>query len=142
MQMKTNSLHCTTSGGICHNVRCPDGNYCLIPYNATYGTSYFYAFAEASHFMLNLMNVETYAEIKVPEYDFSFIDSWAGKSAWWKFFCGNEYCRYTIDAKIKKIHVLTQIHLRSKNIIYVDESVQCIENALDACIFDSSSLFT
>ena len=86
---------------------------------------------------LHLLNVESFETLAYPLIEYSVKEkpiSWF-KKFWYDGW--NDDKIYDINIKQIGFKVLTKVYMRSKKSFIIDESAECLKNALDACVWNA-----
>lgn len=129
-----NTFDITESGYPLYDYRCPNGDYRSFSYNGYYGFWKFYN--KVCTRTLNLVNVESFEELKFPILE-KIVFTERPKSIFKKLLFGRSY---DVDFKISRIKKVTYVKMRSGKTYMIDESAECLKNALDSCVWTADFL--
>ena len=135
-EMAINSLDVTVSGCPCDFIYDPNGDMRHIIHGKTI-LQWFEPYKVTSTFALNLVEIEIFQQRTYPLVEIWYDDVFKGKSWFYKFWWNGWKEQYTLNYKITGYKNVTMIKMRSEKVYYIDESKECIENALDACVWNS-----
>lgn len=135
----TNTLDVTMSGYPAIGYRFPNGTYRYFQYKNY--ISYWKEYHEHKHKTLNLLNVESFELVCFPIVSISFLDKHASKFK--RFWYDGWYDDKLYDVNIELIGIknVTSLKMRSGDKMLVDESVDCLKNAIDACIWTADAKY-
>lgn len=92
-----------------------------------------YSKSYIEHKTINLVNIETLKALKLPILK---VKAKEKDLTWWqKFLAWRPIDLYDVDIQVVGTMEATRISFRSGATMYVDESIDCIKNALDACVW-------
>jgi hypothetical protein len=138
-----NTLDITVSGYPEYYCIDPDGK--VIDFKCGDYHSFWKFYSEIQTVTLNLVNVESFKELHFPvieRIDFTEKQAVKGKSSlrkWlYKFFVLTYV--YDIDVKQAGIKKVTYVKMRSGESYMIDESTECLKNALDGCVWTAEFL--
>ena len=91
---------------------------------------------------LNLVNIESFRELVYPVVEVKFTENKISllKKLWYVMALP-DYKVFTLSIKVIGEKKVTEVTMRSKERFLVDESAECLKNALDACIWTADSKF-
>lgn len=132
--MMTNTLDVTVSGYLSDELQYPNCRW--FPFKHNDFRCYFQPYTHKNMFTLNLAQVETFHETNAPVLDkVVFHEKQMSKLKKWWF---SDWCPekiYDVEYHVKEIRAFTFVKMRSGTTFLVDESVECLKNALDGCIW-------
>ena len=129
-----NTFDITISGYLKSFVRRPDGRLEYFTYDGYHEFWQFYKNYETM--TLNLVNIESFKQLKFPIID-KVIFKEKPMSMFKKLITENIYdIKYTVTS----FKDVTYVKMRSGTTYLVDESVECLKNALDSCIWSDAFL--
>ena len=129
-----NTFDITESGYPVYDYKRPKGFYSSFSYDGYYG---FWKFYDKVHTTtINLVNVESFKELEFPIVE-KIIFTERPKSMFKKLLFGSSY---DVDFKISSIKKVTYVKMRSGKEYMIDESVECLKNAIDGCVWTADFL--
>ena len=129
-----NTFDITESGYPLYDYKYPNGFYKSFSYNGYYG---YWKFYDARHTTtVNLVNVESFEELEFPVVE-KIVFTERPKSKFKKLLFGSSY---DVDFKISSIKKVTYVKMRSGKTYMIDESAECLKNALDGCVWTAEFL--
>ena len=129
-----NTFDITESGYPVYDYRYPNGFYRSFSYNGYHG--FWKSYNGANVTTINLVNVESFKELEFPIVE-KIIFTERPKSMFKKLVFGSSY---DVDIKISSIKKVTYVKMRSGKEYMIDESVDCLKNALDGCVWSAEFL--
>ena len=133
--MDINTLDVTISGYPDNEFRLPNGQYEFFHCN---GCSCFWnPYREPITKTLNLVNIEWFEPFNYPLVEIYCKEkpvSWF-KKFWYSGWQNDKL--YDIDIKVVGEKTVTRVIMRSKTSFFIDESVECLKNAIDACVWNA-----
>ena len=123
-----NTIDLTLSGYPSNGFRLPNGNW-------RWCATYWHPCKTPQMKTVNLVNIETFEQFTYPIIELHIKEkpiSWL-KKFWWSFW--NDDKIYDISIKTVGMKTVTNVTLRSGKTLMADESVDCLKNALDACVW-------
>lgn len=135
--MAVNSIEVTVSGYVNNTYELPDDSV----WESHFCDYHFVAYKYPKSFSVNLLNVETFREISYPILEHKIE---LKKISWLKrlvyaFICPDKESLYNIEHKQIGVKTVTWLKMRSGDKYMVDESAMCIQNALDACVWNADA---
>lgn len=130
----TNTLAVTLSGFPDTEIRLPNGNWrWLYPIDGV--ERYWHQYKQPKSKILNLVNIESFEAFSCPLIECTIKEKPISRfmKFWWSGW--NDDAIYDINIKVVGTKTGTKVYMRSGESFTIDESVECIENALDACIW-------
>lgn len=129
-----NTFDITESGYPVYDYKYPNGCYRSFSYKGYHGCwkSYNKVYTRT----LNLVNVESFEELEFPILE-KIVFTERPKSIFKKLLFGSSY---DVDFKISSIKKVTCVKMRSGKIYMIDESAECLKNALDSCVWTAEFL--
>ena len=138
-----NTFDITESGCPAYHYIDPDGEVRDFKCGGYYSFWKFYD--EVKTTTINLVNVESFKELDflvIERIDFIEKQAVKDKSSFkkwlYKFFV-SEYV-YNVDVKQAGIKKVTYVKMRSGDTYLIDESVECLKNAIDGCVWTADFL--
>ena len=107
----------------------PNGEYKRFDFDGY--REYWHAYKDKKSFAVNLLNIETFEKRVYPIVDICCKEkpvSWL-KKFWWSGW--RDDLLYDVSIKVLDMKEVTFVTMRSGRRFYIDESVECLENALD-----------
>ena len=136
MAKMVNTLDVTLSGYPESTIQLPNGDWTyLISVNGC--ECYRRQFEKPKTMTLHLVNIESFETLEYPLIEYSVKEK---PISWFKKFWydGWNYDKiYDINIKQIGLKVLTKVYMRSKQSFIIDESAECLKNALDACVWNA-----
>lgn len=129
-----NTFDITESGYPLYDYRYPNGYYVSFSYDGYHG--FWKSYDKVYTRTLNLVNVESFEELEFPILE-KIIFTERSKSMFKKLLFGSSY---DVNFKISKIKKVTYVKMRSGKTYMIDESVECLKNALDGCVWSADFL--
>ena len=131
-----NTLDVTVSGYPENKITLPNGDW---KYLSSVNNFNFYwrQYKKPKTLTLHLVNVESFETLTYPLIEYSVKDK---PISWFKKFWydGWNYAKiYDINIKQIGFKTLTKVYMRSKQAFIIDESAECLKNALDACVWNA-----
>ena len=135
--MDINTLDVTLSGYPAYEYRLPNGDWQYFHHSRF---EYFWKpYKKPTTKTLNLINVESFESLSYPIVDISVKSkpvSWL-KRFWYSGW--NNSKLYSTSINVIGMKIVTKVTMRSKETYIIDESVQCLKNAIDACVWNIDS---
>ena len=129
-----NTFDITESGYPVYDYKYPNGFYSSFSYNGYHG--FWKPYNKVCIRTLNLVNVESFEELEFPILE-KIVFTERPKSMFKKLLFGSSY---DVDFKISSIKKVTYVKMRSGKTYMIDESVECLKNAIDACVWTADFL--
>ena len=129
-----NTFDITESGYPVYDYKRPNGYYASFSYNGYYG--FWKSYNKVCTRTLNLVNVESFEELEFPILE-KIVFTEQPKSKFKKLLFGSSY---DVDFKISRIKKVTCVKMRSGKTYMIDESAECLKNALDSCVWTAEFL--
>ena len=129
-----NTFDITESGYPVYEYRYPNGFYRSFLYDGYHG--FWKSYSKVCTRTLNLVNIESFEELEFPILE-KIIFTERPKSKFKKLLFGSSY---DVDFKISSIKKVTYVKMRSGKTYMIDESVECLKNALDGCVWSADFL--
>ena len=131
-----NTFDVTVSGYPENTIMLPNGDW---KYLSSINNFNFYwcQYKKPKTLTLHLVNVESFETLVYPLIEYSVKDK---PISWFKKFWydGWNYAKiYDINIKQIGFKTLTKVYMRSKASFIIDESAECLKNALDACVWNA-----
>ena len=131
-----NTLDVTVSGYPENTITLPNGDW---KYLSSVNNFNFYwcKYKKPKTLTLHLVNVESFETLTYPLIEYSVKDK---PISWFKKFWydGWNYAKiYDISIKQIGFKTFTKVYMRSKKSFIIDESAECLKNALDACVWNA-----
>ena len=141
--MNLNTFDITESGYPVYHCIDPDGE--VIDFKCGDYYSFWKFYDKIQTTTINLVNVESFKELHflvIDRIDFIKKQAIKDKSSFkkwlYKFFV-SAYV-YDIDVKQAGIKKVTYVKMRSGDTYFIDESAECLKNALDSCVWTADFL--
>lgn len=132
-----NTLDVTISGYPIDECQDPAGYWHVLSYNGSHEFWHFYR--SPQKFTINLVNIEKFSELEFPVIDtVNFTEKPMSKFKKW--FYKGWLDLYDIDIKVSKMKKVTYVKMRSGESYMIDESAECLKNALDGCVWTAEFL--
>lgn len=131
-----NTLDVTVSGYPENKITLPNGDWKYLSLVNDCGL-YWRQYNKPRTLTLNLVNIESFETLVYPLIEYSVKDK---PISWFKKFWydGWNYDKiYDISIKQIGFKTLTKVYMRSKVSFIIDESAECLKNALDACVWNA-----
>lgn len=132
--MDINTLDVTLSGYPTREYRLPNGDWQYFRHNKF---EYFWKpYKKPTTKTLNLINVESFESLSYPIVDISVESkpvSWL-KRFWYAGWNNSQL--YSTSINVIGMKTVTKVTMRSKETYIIDESVQCLKNAIDNCVWN------
>ena len=130
-----NTLDITMTGHPAYEFRLPNGDWRFFYAD---GFEFFWKpYKKLIVKTINLVNVESFEPFTYPLVNIDIKDKPISKfKKFWLSGWNNDKL-YSIDIKVVGMKTVTKISMRSKETFIVDESVECIKNAIDACVWNA-----
>lgn len=131
-----NTLDVTVSGYPENTITLPNGNWKYLS-SVNNFNFYWHQYKKPKTLTLHLVNVESFETLVYPLIEYSVKDK---PISWFKKFWydGWNYAKiYDINIKQIGFKTLTKVYMRSKVSFIIDESAECLKNALDACVWNA-----
>lgn len=129
-----NTFDITESGYPVYDYKRPNGYYASFSYNGYYG--FWKSYDKVYIRTLNLVNVESFEELEFPILE-KIVFTERPKSMFKKLLFGSSY---DVDFKISRIKKVTYVKMRSGKTYMIDESAECLKNAIDGCVWTAEFL--
>ena len=131
-----NTFDVTVSGYPENKITLPNGDW---KYLSSVNNFDFYwrQYKKPKTLTVHLVNVESFETLTYPLIEYSVKDK---PISWFKKFWydGWNYAKiYDINIKQIGFKTLTKVYMRSKVSFIIDESAECLKNALDACVWNA-----
>lgn len=136
MAKMVNTLDVTLSGYPENTIQLPNGDWTYLSLVNGY-ECYWHQYKKPKTITLNLVNIESFETLEYPLIEYSVKEK---PISWFKKFWydGWNYGKiYDINIKQIGSKALTRVYMRSKQSFIIDESVECLKNALDACVWNA-----
>lgn len=136
MAKMINTLDVTLSGYPENTIQLPNGDWIYLSLVNDYGL-YWRQYNKPKTMTLHLVNIEWFETLTYPLIEYSIKKK---PIFWFKKFWydGWNYDKiYDINIKQIGLKVLTKVYMRSKQSFIIDESAECLKNALDACVWNA-----
>lgn len=130
-----NTFDITESGYPVYDYKYPNGFYHSFSYDGKY-YGFWKSYDKVHTLTINLVNVESFYELEFPIVE-KIIFTERPKSMFKKLLFGSSY---DVDIKISSIKKVTYVRMRSGKEYMIDESVDCLKNALDGCVWSAEFL--
>ena len=137
MAKMINTLDVTISGYPENLIQLPNGDWIYLSSVVNGGEYYWCQYKKPKTITLHLVNIEAFKTLEYPLIEYSVKEK---PISWFKKFWydGWNYDKiYDINIKQIGIKVLTKVYMRSKQSFIIDESAECLKNALDACVWNA-----
>ena len=134
-----NTLDITISGFPDYEFELPNGNSRYFHLNEF--IHYWHPYKGAKVISINLVNVESFIAVKYPLVNIKITPKKISTFKKLLFDGWNDDKLYDIAIDVIGIKDVTAITMRSGQKFIADESVDCIKNAIDACIWDADIKF-
>ena len=126
-----NTLDVTVSGYPENKIRLPNGDFrYLILINGC--ECYWCQCKKPKTITLNLVNIESFETLTYPLIEYNIKEK---PISWFKKIWYDKI--YEIGIKQIGLKVLTKVYMRSKKSFIIDESAECLKNAIDACVWNA-----
>ena len=128
-----NTLDVTVSGYPDWEIKLPNGSYKI--FHIEDDSSFWRPYKSPQTKTVNLVNIETFRPLTFPLVEINIKEkpvSWL-KKFWYSSWDDDKI--YDIDVKVVGTKTVTQVFMRSKDSFMIDESVECLKNAIDACVW-------
>lgn len=128
-----NTINVTVSGCPYSEYRLPNGKYKQFTFQGY--DQYWHVYKAEKSFDMNLLNIETFEKQVYPIVDICCKEKpvpWL-KKFWWSGW--RDDLLYDVSIKLKQLKEVTFVTMRSGRGFYIDESVDCLKNALDASVW-------
>ena len=129
-----NTFDITESGYPLYEYKCPNNFYRSFSYNGYYGYWKFYDKIYTT--TVNLVNIESFKALEFPIVK-KIIFTEQPISKFKKMLFGSSY---DVDFEISGIKKVTYVKMRSGKTYMIDESAECLKNALDSCVWTAEFL--
>ena len=130
-----NTLDVTVSGYPENKIQLPNGDwrYLILINGCENGCEcYWSQYKKPMTMTLNLVNIESFETLAYPLIEYSIKEK---PISWFKKIWYDKI--YEIGVKQIGLKVLTKVYMRSKKSFIIDESAECLKNALDACVWNA-----
>ena len=131
-----NTLDATLSGYPENRIQLPNGDWIYLSLVNDYGL-YWRQYNKPKTMTLHLVNIEWFETLTYPLIEYNIKEK---PISWFKkiWYDGWNYAKiYDINIKQIGFKTLTKVYMRSKVSFIIDESAECLKNALDACVWNA-----
>ena len=135
--MNINTFDITISGDVRYGYYLPNGDYADFYFNGDY--AFWKSYDNVQTLTLNLANIESFKKLSFPIVKITAKPKKINAfKKWWYSGCIEKL--YDINIKLISIKDVTYIKMRSGKTYMIDESVECLKNAFEGCVWTADFL--
>ena len=136
-----NTLDVTVSGHLAIGYFLPNGSFRYLDFEEYDSYWKEYPIDRRKHKTLNLINVESFVPVRVPLLDIKVVDKKVSALKRFLYDGWNDSKLYDVKISLVGVKEVTYIKMRSGESLYVDETSDCLKNAIDACVWTADSKY-
>lgn len=135
----TNTFDITISGYPLNDIMLPNGSF--QPFHLNGYSAFWKPYNKSIVETINLVNVETFLSLSYPIVKITINEKPISKFKKFWYDGWDNTKVYDIDIQAIDIKHVTYVTMRSKQTLLIDETCECLKNALDACIWTADSKY-